>query len=155
MTAQPSLNCGRSQAAPKGEIWWGSRAQLIPMKTHVKVLGTLHIVFGVVGVIIGVGVFVLFGGVAGLIDLDNDPDAAAAVPFLSLMGGIVLIIVLGLSLPGIIAGVGLLSYQPWARTVTIVVSLLELLNIPFGTALAVYGLWVLYRSGRTRGAGGV
>ena len=49
-----------------------------------------------------------------------------------------------LSVPGIIAGVGLLSYQPWARILTIVLSILDLISIPFGTALGIYGLWVLF-----------
>src|SRR5215471_18235120 len=90
-----------------------------PMQTHVKVLAILHIVFGVLGVLIGLGVLVLFGG-------------------------LVLVVLLALSVPGIVAGVGLLSFQPWARILTIVLSILDLLNIPFGTALGVYGLWVLF-----------
>jgi hypothetical protein len=120
-----------------------AETRMNPMQTHVKALGILHIVFGAVGVLLGVGAVALFGGVAGLLNLDNDPDPALAVPTLTLAGGLVLIIAIALSLPGLIGGVGLLLYQPWARTVTIVVSLLELMNIPFGTALGVYGLWVL------------
>jgi hypothetical protein len=70
-----------------------------------------------------------------------------------MMGGIgafVLICALVLSLPGIIAGIGLLSFKPWARILTIVVSILDLLNIPFGTALGVYGLWVLFNDDGAR-----
>jgi hypothetical protein len=115
-----------------------------PMQSHVKVLAILHIVFGVLGVLIGLGVFVLFGGVAGLVQHDNDPDAAEVVPILGAIGGLVLLVLLALSIPGIAAGVGLLSYQPWARILTIVLSILDLINIPFGTALGVYGLWVLF-----------
>jgi hypothetical protein len=48
-----------------------------------------------------------------------------------------------LSLPGLIAGVGLLNLRPWARTLAIVLSALNLLHVPFGTALGIYGLWVL------------
>ena len=115
-----------------------------PMQSHVKVLAILHIVFGVLGVLIGLGVFVFFGGIAGLIQHDNDPDAAEVVPILGAIGGLVLLVLLALSIPGIAAGVGLLSYQPWARILTIVLSILDLINIPFGTALGVYGLWVLF-----------
>ena len=115
-----------------------------PMQSHVKVLAILHIVFGVLGVLIGLGVFVLFGGVAGLVQHDNDPDAAEVVPILGAIGGFVLVVLLVMSIPGIVAGVGLLSFQPWARILTIVLSILDLINIPFGTALGVYGLWVLF-----------
>ena len=50
---------------------------------------------------------------------------------------------LTLSLPGIIGGVGLLKRHPWARILTIVLSVLHLINVPFGTLLSLYGLWVL------------
>jgi hypothetical protein len=115
-----------------------------PMQTHVKVLAVLHIVFGALGVLVGLGIFVFFGGVAGLVQMDNDPDAAFVVPMMGAIGGFVLIVLLVLSVPGIIAGVGLLSYQPWARILTIVLSILDLISIPFGTALGIYGLWVLF-----------
>jgi hypothetical protein len=48
-----------------------------------------------------------------------------------------------LSLPGLIAGIGLVKFRPWARILGIVISALDLLSVPFGTALGVYGLWVL------------
>jgi hypothetical protein len=43
----------------------------------------------------------------------------------------------------ILAGWGLLQRASWARPLTIVVAFLALLNIPIGTALGVYSLWVL------------
>ena len=115
-----------------------------PMKTHVKVLAVLHIVFGALGVLVGLGIFAFFGGIAGLVQLDDNPDAAFVVPMMGAIGGFVLIVLLVLSVPGIIAGAGLLSYQPWARILTIVLSILDLISIPFGTALGIYGLWVLF-----------
>jgi hypothetical protein len=42
-----------------------------------------------------------------------------------------------------LAGWGLMQKEPWARTLTLVLGFLELLNIPLGTALGVYTLWVL------------
>src|SRR5262249_15492618 len=131
-------NCRKQFLAKKGEI------NVNPMQSHVKVLAILHIIFGVLGVLIALGVFVFLGGIAGVIQHDNDPDAAEVVPILGAIGGLVLLVLLALSIPGIAAGVGLLSYQPWARILTIVLSILDLINIPFGTALGVYGLWVLF-----------
>ena len=113
------------------------------METHVKVLAILHIVFGALGVLIGLGLFVVFGGVAGVVQMDGDEDAPFVVPMLGAIGGLIMVFAFALSVPGIIAGVGLLSYRPWARILTIVLSALDLLNIPFGTALGIYGLWVL------------
>jgi len=47
------------------------------------------------------------------------------------------------SLPGMLAGIGLLKMQPWARIVGIIVGVLHILSFPLGTALGVYTLWVL------------
>lgn len=42
----------------------------------------------------------------------------------------------------LIAGIGLLERQSWARPLVLVVAFISLFNIPFGTALGVYTLWV-------------
>ena len=67
-----------------------------------------------------------------------------AIPILGIIGGALALIALTLSIPGIVAGFGLLKRKPWARILTIVLSVLNLINIPFGTALGIYGLWVLF-----------
>ena len=42
-----------------------------------------------------------------------------------------------------VAAWGLLERAPWARLYTIVVGAVSLVEIPFGTALGIYSLWVL------------
>jgi len=114
------------------------------MASHVKILGILNIVFGGLGVLIGLVVFLILGGVGAFVGAaDQSPDSAVAAPILVIVGTFVLILLLVLSLPSIIAGFGLLHFKPWARILTIVLSVLHLLNFPFGTALGIYGLWVL------------
>jgi hypothetical protein len=44
---------------------------------------------------------------------------------------------------GIVAGWGLLERQPWARMMAIVLGCFSLFDMPFGTALGIYTLWVL------------
>ncbi|MFN7938760.1 MAG: hypothetical protein U0R19_35855 [Bryobacteraceae bacterium] len=114
------------------------------MDTHVKILGILHVVFGALGLLAGLFVMALFGGIAGLVGaFGNGGDSIIAIPILGGIGALVLIACLVLSLPGLIAGIGLLKYRSWARVLTIILSVLNLFNFPFGTALGVYGLWVL------------
>ena len=36
-----------------------------------------------------------------------------------------------------------MNRKPWGRTFAIVLAILQLIKIPFGTALGVYTLWVL------------
>ena len=48
---------------------------------------------------------------------------------------------------GIAAGLGLLQRQDWGRILAIVLGAVSLINIPFGTALGIYTLWVLVSPG--------
>jgi hypothetical protein len=48
-----------------------------------------------------------------------------------------------LSLPSVIAGIGILKRRNWGRIIGLVLAAINLLNIPFGTALGIYTLWVL------------
>jgi hypothetical protein len=116
-----------------------------PMQSHVKILGILHIVFGSLGMLIGLALLALFGGIAGVVGMNAGSDEAlVAVPILGGIGGLVFLFTAILSIPGIIAGIGLLSFKPWARILAIVISILSLVQIPLGTALGFYGIWVLF-----------
>lgn len=112
------------------------------MDTHVKVLAVLYIVFGVLGTLIGLGFMALLS-VIGVAGAASDPDGWIALPILGFTGAALGVFMLILSLPGVVAGAGLLKYRPWARILTIVLSALNLMNIPFGTILGIYGLWVM------------
>ena len=73
----------------------------------------------------------------------GDPDARIAIPIIGGIGALVVTFTMLLSLPSIIAGAGLLYYKPWARILTLILSVFLLIHIPFGTALGFYGFWVL------------
>jgi len=60
-------------------------------------------------------------------------------PFLTVIS----ILVAAKAAVGFLVGWGLLHREPWARIVTIVMAFLALFNIPFGTVLGIYTLWVL------------
>jgi hypothetical protein len=113
------------------------------MAQHVKILGILHIVFGGLGVLGALIVLLIFGGVSALVAADHSSDSLTAIPILGLVGGFVFILVMALSLPGLIIGIGLVQFRPWARLGGIILSAFDLLGFPFHTALGIYGLWVL------------
>jgi hypothetical protein len=117
------------------------------MRDHVRILAYLHIVFGALGLLAAVIIAVIFGGVAGIVGMAaQDPEAThIAIPVIGAVGMGICALVTLLSIPGIVAGVGLLKFLPWARILTIVLSALDLLNVPFGTILGIYGLWVLLK----------
>jgi len=114
------------------------------MLTHVKVVAWLHIVLSGIGLLAALAMLLLFGGIAGAIGMtETSPDARISVPILGGIGAILFVVIVVFSVPGLIAGVGLLKLAPWARILAIVLSALNLLNVPIGTALGVYGLWAL------------
>lgn len=73
------------------------------------------------------------------------PGGSAGAPiFLRPLLSVVAIMVLGGAALGFFAGWGLMHKEPWARTLTVVLAFFVLfINIPVGTAVGVYSLWVL------------
>jgi hypothetical protein len=107
------------------------------MEKHVTLVAALQIGFGILGVFIGfIAVVVLVG--SGL--LSDDPEAMTILAAVAIFSGMFFFI---LSIPSIIGGVGLLKYRPWARMLVLIISCLDLINIPIGTAIAIYSFWVL------------
>jgi hypothetical protein len=114
------------------------------MAQHVKILGILHIILGGLGVLGAITVLMVFGGISAIVGLGaHTSDSVTAIPVLGAIGGFIFVIILAISLPGFIAGIGLVQLRPWGRVLAIVISAVDLLGFPFHTALGIYGLWVL------------
>ena len=114
------------------------------MTGHVRVLAILQIVYASFALLLGVVVALLFGGIAAIVGVSAPlDDSVVAVPILALIGGIGSSVLILLSLPRLLAGIGLLKHRQWGRILTFVVSVLGLLDFPMGTGLGIYGLWVM------------
>ena len=108
------------------------------MTDHVKIIGILWIVFGALS-LVGAGIiFLLLTGISYIPDMER--PAPEILRFIGFFIGSFLAM---LGLPKIIGGYGLLKGQEWGRIVTLVVSFLSLLNVPFGTALGIYSIVIL------------
>lgn len=107
------------------------------MEEHVKILGILYIGFSVLGLLAAIIVFFAVTG-GGLLSGDDEAIMITSIVGASVAGLLVLI-----SAPGIIGGIGLMKKQAWARILVLVLGVINLLNIPFGTALGIYTLWAL------------
>ena len=115
------------------------------MKQHVSILGIPYIAFGALGMVTAIFVLVLLGGAAGIVGMlaQQEPEAAVAAPILGVVAVGVFGLIALLSIPGLAVGIGLVKFKEWARILGLVLSVLNLLNVPFGTILGGYGLWVL------------
>lgn len=107
------------------------------MEKHITLVAVLHIGFGILGVLGTIVVWVLLVGI-GVITGDDEVIAILAV-----IAPIITAFFLIVSVPGIIGGVGLLKRRPWARILVLIVSVMRLVDIPIGTAIGIYSLWVL------------
>ena len=112
--------------------------------THIKVLGTLHVSLGALGILGSIFIMWFFDGIAAMIAYaDPSSDNFGAITFLHFLFALSAILFFVISLPGVIGGAGLLLGFGWARILLIVVSGLLMLEFPVGTVLGIYGLWVL------------
>jgi hypothetical protein len=110
------------------------------MRKHVTILAWLYIAAGVLGLVAGLITFGLFAGI-GMLSSD-----AVGFGILAAAGGIAGFILLAVSLPNILVGVGLLqNWGGWVILLAVVLAVINLASFPFGTALAIYTFWVAYK----------
>jgi uncharacterized membrane protein (DUF2068 family) len=102
------------------------------------VVGAIHIGFGVIGLIVAMGLFFVFNFAKGMVGGDEVPTMVLSFLSVSLP-----LLVGFMSTLGLVGGIGLLTFKSWARYLVIVVAALGCLNIPIGTLKGVYSLWVL------------
>ena len=113
------------------------------MKSHVDFLGTLFVVWGLLTVVVGVSTLALGVGAATLITSNHGDGgqvaagiaaaAFAALAFLAILWGTAHVVV----------GVPLRRHRPAARLMALMLGSVDLLLLPYGTALGVYALYVL------------
>ena len=108
------------------------------MDTHVKILGWLWIIFGVLGIL---GALCLVVTIAGSGFISEDETAILVTSIVAVVCGSLFF--LGNAL-NIIAGVGLLKYRSWARILAIILGIINLFGFPVGTALGIYTLWAMF-----------
>jgi len=110
------------------------------MRLHIDVLGTLHLVWGAFGVMIGVSLAILAAGTrAALSGSAFGLGERAAVTLLGLAGGV---LVLG-GAANVLTGLAVRRRWGRGRIAALVLAIPNLILVPFGTALGVYTFWVL------------
>ena len=107
------------------------------MDKHLTLVAALNIGFGALGLLIAGFLFVIIAG-GGLIS--GDPEALTIT---MLVATAISLFVTITSVPEIIGGIGLLMRKPWSRILVLIIACLDLLNIPIGTAIGAYSIWVL------------
>ena len=118
------------------------------MDRHIKNLGMLHIVYGFFFILSTQFIAAIAMRTGNLLGLLHGPAYSHSdihsrgYEILNFIGYHATLSLFVLGLAGIIAGCALLSRKNWARITVMVLGIIALLNIPFGTALGIYTLWV-------------
>ena len=106
------------------------------MDRHVRILGILNMVYGIVGAVAAIFILIRSGGFEGVYAAFNED-------FIGLIAVILVAFQLLIAAPCVLAGFYVRLLQDWARVMLIIVSAINVLNVPFGTLIGAYGLWTL------------
>jgi apolipoprotein N-acyltransferase len=137
--------CGQQVVAevkpPAPELPIEARSAPLPpaqsrIEKHTKILAILWLVISIVRLVPAFGLW--FGSGIGM-HFVPFPMRALFWPIAGVIGAFLF----ATSIAGLLAGWGLLNYRPWARMLTLVLGVIALIHVPFGTALGIYTLWVL------------
>ena len=115
------------------------------MDKHITFVGALQIGYNVFGVLAAMATFLFIVG-GGLVGGLVSGEEEIVIPITFFVGTSISLWLMLTSVPGIVGGIGLLKRQSWARYMVLVLAILDLFNIPIGTAIGAYSIWALLQN---------
>ena len=114
------------------------------MDKHQTILGGIFLGFGILHVIGIIVLLVIFGfGSAVLFTVGSQEPIPELVKYIPAGFGVFIAIIVAITgIPNVVAAYGLLKNRPWGMTAGLIVGILNLFSIPFGTAAGIYAIWV-------------
>ena len=114
------------------------------MVSHLDFLGILFIIWGVLTTLVGLSTLALgVGAVAIITSASRDGGAQFAAGLTVAAFATLALIAIVWGLAHVAVGVPLRKRQPSARLAALTLGAVDLLLLPYGTALGCYALWVL------------
>ncbi len=111
------------------------------MTAHLHLLWVLQVVWGGIGLLLGLSTLMLAAGAAAIGWTTTGDELAAGITAVAfLLGAFVLLAAGGANAW---SGSALKRRRPTGRMATLVLAVPNLFILPFGTALGVYAFWVL------------
>jgi len=107
------------------------------MEKHINIVAALQIGLSIFNLLIVLLVYTFLNLISSFIDDQN------ARMIISLIANIVSVVLIIISIPGILAGMGLYKRKEWARILILVLSVIEIFSFPIGTAIGIYSIWAL------------
>ena len=113
------------------------------MNTHVDFVGVLFIVWGLLTALIGVSTLALGVGAIAVIATSQSGGSQMAAGLTAGLFLALAIIAILWGVAHVVVGVPLRQHRAWARLAALVLGSVDLVLLPFGTALGIYALWTL------------
>jgi hypothetical protein len=113
------------------------------VQAHAQLLGILWFAFSAFNAVGGLVLLILGGVLIPHLREMRGVPSDLPVGFLTSLFSVIGIVIVAKAVLGFIAGWGLVQRESWARLIALVLAFISLFNIPFGTAIGVYTLWVL------------
>jgi hypothetical protein len=114
------------------------------MASQVDFLGILFIVWGLLTTLVGVSTLALgVGAVALITSASRGSGGEFAAGFTAFAFTALAIIAIVWGAAHVVVGVPLRRHAPWSRLGALALGAVDLLLLPYGTALGVYAMWIL------------
>lgn len=113
------------------------------MENHKRILGIIYIISAALQVLLLVFLGLFLSAIFGFVKSEADPETQRILDLVSgLLQYLPAILITFMSLPSLIAGIGLLNRQSWAMVLALILGCFKLFSFPIGTAIGVYTIWV-------------
>ena len=111
------------------------------MQKHVTILSVIHFGIGAIFLLAALIISLALPTIGNFV-----PEDAFPFDLFSVLGAGIGGFLFLFSAIKLLCGYGLYKRKSWARIYTLVLCALGLINIPFGTLIGIYGIWVLAQS---------
>ena len=110
-------------------------ANYVDIDQHKKILGILYVVFSSLNIVI----VLLFTAIASTV-IPFHVDEREALLVIDIVKYALLTLTLVLTVPSLIAGIGLLYKKDWALTLAFIIGIIGLLGFPIWTFIGIYSI---------------
>ena len=115
-----------------------------PLTAKVDIVGLLFIVWGLLTTLVGVSTFALgIGAVAVIASTARGGGGDVAAGLTAFAFPALAIMAMTWGVAHVVVGVPLRRHRPWSRLAALMLGAVDLLLLPYGTALGVYAIWIL------------
>ncbi len=113
------------------------------LDSHKKILGIVYLISGTLTIfgmlMLNAFLSVILSFALQEVDAEDQKAVELVGAFIQYVPAFVIIF---LSIPTLIAGIGLLTKKSWATLFALIVGCLKLFSFPIGTAIGVYSIWI-------------